>query len=949
MINNNNINTKASLKRIEQAELEALERVAKPVMAFVEPFGEKVCDGDGTNTIGGKRKRFAGEENNVGSPSVVDLVLKDEVHDLLARRSAIVEQLSDVTTKLFSKDVKVQPLNALLRNPTRSFSHSACTFLASTNVSASAGGGDKAIRLPPRRKVMWDYLLEEMEWMRVDFNEERKWKIAMGRIVSQGVRGWFERKGELRRVNGGAATATATTTSTSTATETTTPSTQSLSRGHSLGVSLMFAEVGKSDGQGALSTESQSVKALLSASRVGANTTTNSTNSTNNSSKKLLPQPSQPPPNNAPETIYKRISMIHSLHPPSSPPSAPSSLPSLLSSHPPGGCIISSPGSCSPATINPLFAFIKATKNDILLLCSATSLLKFGHVLAHNNIASKTICKDTGVEDLDEPTDEFTVYLVEFGMVLSKLFSTALSSKAGGWGSIIVDGRTYVAGVTVTNDNVTSHTGTKNQFPQLNSNAWWSQIIDFPLKEKALRILIDNSSSDGTSLENNARKAAFANLNVMRHDSSLGVGNNTSEPKSTIQNWIDWAKERSAADSTTTPSAVLNQAFAPLRIDDGDGDGGNKISGKIVLTDEMTQKQRTAYETVTNQAKIQLVQSLTMSVAASSLLQLRRACFSSELIGGGGGGGGETFKSLSESSCKLSKLYELVQSYLAPSVKKNPGLAGKKIVILSTLPETLLLIGIFLKAAQLPHTVISTSPGQNGENEADAAASWVRGQHLIGDFEKSGERSTGNHILLSSIVTISGFHGGIAPLSADVFISVDDDWSGRQHYLYENVLLNDWGCGKKNAEFVKIVARNTIEEKVFCPSDSGGGVGINRLDVKTMFKVSGKRATANHNPNSPIFCQCSAQLSPPNTKEVVIKLDSNGLIVADLTCPTLSHAFSIRRGESLESLLCVEFGGKEGTGGGGRSSFSCRGRVPRQEPTLERQTFSSGRTCRDWR
>lgn len=32
--------------------------------------------------------------------------------------------------------------------------------------------------MPPREKCQWDYMLEEMEWLAVDFREERKWKIC---------------------------------------------------------------------------------------------------------------------------------------------------------------------------------------------------------------------------------------------------------------------------------------------------------------------------------------------------------------------------------------------------------------------------------------------------------------------------------------------------------------------------------------------------------------------------------------------------------------------------------------------------------------------------------------------------------------------------------------------------------------------------------------------------
>lgn len=43
---------------------------------------------------------------------------------------------------------------------------------------------------PRRRKCHWDYLLEEAKWLRDDFKEERKWKIAMARYYAKEVAGW---------------------------------------------------------------------------------------------------------------------------------------------------------------------------------------------------------------------------------------------------------------------------------------------------------------------------------------------------------------------------------------------------------------------------------------------------------------------------------------------------------------------------------------------------------------------------------------------------------------------------------------------------------------------------------------------------------------------------------------------------------------------------------------
>ncbi|KAI9204213.1 uncharacterized protein BJ171DRAFT_582192 [Polychytrium aggregatum] len=43
---------------------------------------------------------------------------------------------------------------------------------------------------PPRAKVQWDHLLDEAKWLREDFRQERKWKIAAARQLSLWIMEW---------------------------------------------------------------------------------------------------------------------------------------------------------------------------------------------------------------------------------------------------------------------------------------------------------------------------------------------------------------------------------------------------------------------------------------------------------------------------------------------------------------------------------------------------------------------------------------------------------------------------------------------------------------------------------------------------------------------------------------------------------------------------------------
>lgn len=40
------------------------------------------------------------------------------------------------------------------------------------------------VQEPARRRTLWDYLLEEMQWLATDFANERRWKINAAKKVS---------------------------------------------------------------------------------------------------------------------------------------------------------------------------------------------------------------------------------------------------------------------------------------------------------------------------------------------------------------------------------------------------------------------------------------------------------------------------------------------------------------------------------------------------------------------------------------------------------------------------------------------------------------------------------------------------------------------------------------------------------------------------------------------
>ncbi|KAF9644037.1 hypothetical protein BDM02DRAFT_3190961 [Thelephora ganbajun] len=70
--------------------------------------------------------------------------------------------------------------------------------------------GRWSFRQPKKQRVLgglikthWDYLMDEMKWMRIDFREERKWKIAVAYTIALAVQEWHEAGSTEERIRRG--------------------------------------------------------------------------------------------------------------------------------------------------------------------------------------------------------------------------------------------------------------------------------------------------------------------------------------------------------------------------------------------------------------------------------------------------------------------------------------------------------------------------------------------------------------------------------------------------------------------------------------------------------------------------------------------------------------------------------------------------------------------------
>ena len=51
---------------------------------------------------------------------------------------------------------------------------------------------------PPRQKLHFDYMLEEMAWMAEDFRQEKRWKLAVARHLAYAVKHWHEQQAVVK-------------------------------------------------------------------------------------------------------------------------------------------------------------------------------------------------------------------------------------------------------------------------------------------------------------------------------------------------------------------------------------------------------------------------------------------------------------------------------------------------------------------------------------------------------------------------------------------------------------------------------------------------------------------------------------------------------------------------------------------------------------------------------
>jgi hypothetical protein len=130
----------------------------------------------------GKRERDAAQGDAENRPDRDKVEKEESLSALLKRREPVAARLEEIeVSKYLGRKCPPAPLPALvpvIPTPDR----------IKEEGLASAGWVNHAlapIQCDQRRKTQWDYLLEEVQWMAVDFRQELRWKLASSKALAQ--------------------------------------------------------------------------------------------------------------------------------------------------------------------------------------------------------------------------------------------------------------------------------------------------------------------------------------------------------------------------------------------------------------------------------------------------------------------------------------------------------------------------------------------------------------------------------------------------------------------------------------------------------------------------------------------------------------------------------------------------------------------------------------------
>ncbi len=157
-----------------------------------------------------------------------------------------------------------------------------------------------------------------------------------------------------------------------------------------------------------------------------------------------------------------------------------------------------------------------------------------------------------------------------------------------------------------------------------------------------------------------------------------------------------------------------------------------------------------------------------------------------------------------------------------PRKSKSSQLTKRRVVILAELPDVQLLVSLFLNAVGLQHELllrVGLEPNPSIEDTERVTLAWIEHQLCLLKFNSSetrGNSATSCKIVVGSPCSLGADHCGLGVETADLIISLDEDWSGRCQLVMRSIVAQSLVWTKTQASstsctFIRLVANDTCE------------------------------------------------------------------------------------------------------------------------------------------
>lgn len=196
---------------------------------------------------------------------------------------------------------------------------------------------------------------------------------------------------------------------------------------------------------------------------------------------------------------------------------------------------------------------------------------------------------------------------------------------------------------------------------------------------------------------------------------------------------------------------------------------------------------------------------------------------------------------------------ESLEALLSTSIdgNRNRDFGGgrpKKVAILAVLPEVQFLVSSLLTCIGVQNEMFFSCQRKSSKVESRntnlvgyiaprEAALWGNWQLVLSRFCNLGDTGVDNEsrdvdVVVMSPLSLGSWNSGLGIEGADLVVSLDDDWSGRNNFIVDALARRFLARGtlfEKDVELIRLVCANTVESKIF--ENASEELVLQRLDI----------------------------------------------------------------------------------------------------------------------